>query len=52
LRRAIQRYVENPFSKRILLREFEEGDGVVVGVEEGKGLVFINNDSLTKAGAS
>jgi len=52
LRRAIQRYVENPLSTRILLREFEGGDGVVVGVEEGKGLVFRKSDSLTKAGAS
>ena len=32
LRRAIERYVENPLSSRILGGEFEEGDHVKVGV--------------------
>ncbi|MEE8174829.1 MAG: AAA family ATPase, partial [Dehalococcoidia bacterium] len=36
LRRAIQREVENPLSKRILGGEFEEGDSVVVDVADGK----------------
>jgi ATP-dependent Clp protease ATP-binding subunit ClpC len=36
LRRAIQREVENPLSKRILGGEFGEGDGVVVDVADGK----------------
>ena len=36
LRRAIQRAVENPLSKRILGGEFEEGDSVVVDVADGK----------------
>ncbi len=40
MRRAIQRYVENPLSKRILAGEFKEGD--VVEVEAGAdGLVFV-----------
>ena len=35
LRRAIQRYVENPLSSRILSGEFKDGDRVVVGVDGG-----------------
>ena len=34
LRRAIQRYVENPLSTRILQGEFKEGDAVAVGLQE------------------
>jgi len=33
LRRAIQRYVENPLSSRILQGEIKDGDTVVVGVD-------------------
>jgi ATP-dependent Clp protease ATP-binding subunit ClpA len=33
LRRAIQRYVENPLSSRVLQGEMKDGDTVVVGVE-------------------
>ena len=44
LRRALQRYVESPLSKRILRGEFEVGDHVLadIGQTEGeeKGLVF------------
>ena len=39
LRRAIQRYVENPLSTKILQGEFEEGDTVAIGVE-GETLSF------------
>jgi len=39
LRRAIQRYVENPLSGRILSGEVKEGDCVVVSVG-GDGLIF------------
>jgi ATP-dependent Clp protease ATP-binding subunit ClpC len=39
LRRAIQRYVENPLSNSILKGEFKEGDHVYIGVE-GDGLTF------------
>lgn len=39
LRRAIQRYVENPLSSRILGGEVKDGDRVVVGVD-GDGLSF------------
>ena len=34
LRRAIQRYVENPVSTRILQHEFKEGDTITVDVRE------------------
>jgi ATP-dependent Clp protease ATP-binding subunit ClpC len=39
LRRAIQRYVENPLSTRILQGEFTEGDTVVISLE-GDNLSF------------
>ncbi len=39
LRRAVERYVENPLSGRILRGEFAGGDSVLVGVE-GEGLTF------------
>ncbi len=39
LRRAVERYVENPLSARILRGEFADGDSVLVGVE-GEGLTF------------
>ncbi|MDH4300211.1 MAG: ATP-dependent Clp protease ATP-binding subunit, partial [Dehalococcoidia bacterium] len=34
LRRAIQRYVENPISTKILQGEFKEGDTVAIGLQE------------------
>jgi len=34
LRRAIQRYVENPISTKILQGEFKEGDTVAIGLKE------------------
>ncbi|MFB0556544.1 MAG: ATP-dependent Clp protease ATP-binding subunit, partial [Dehalococcoidia bacterium] len=39
LRRAIQRYVENPLSTKILKGESEEGDTIAIGVE-GEDLSF------------
>jgi len=39
LRRAIERYVENPLSSKILAGEFTDGDRVRIGVE-GDGLSF------------
>jgi ATP-dependent Clp protease ATP-binding subunit ClpA len=35
LRRTIQRFVENPLSKRILQGEFQEGDNIVVELDSG-----------------
>jgi ATP-dependent Clp protease ATP-binding subunit ClpA len=34
LRRAIQRYVENPLSSRILQGEIKDGETVLVGVSD------------------
>jgi ATP-dependent Clp protease ATP-binding subunit ClpC len=34
LRRAIQRYVENPISTKILQGEFKEGDTIAIGLKE------------------
>ncbi len=48
LRRAIQRYVENPLSSRILQGEIKDGDTVVVGVE-GEGLTFSNKKKVKVA---
>ncbi|MDZ4246113.1 MAG: AAA family ATPase, partial [Dehalococcoidia bacterium] len=39
LRRAIQRFVENPISKKVLLGEFAEGDAIR-GSVKGESLVF------------
>jgi len=39
LRRAIERYVENPLSSKILAGEFKEGETVIVDLVED-GLVF------------
>ncbi|HAM03300.1 MAG TPA: NDP-hexose 4-ketoreductase, partial [Acidimicrobiaceae bacterium] len=36
LRRAIQQYVEDPLSERILWKEFRVGETVVVDVEDGE----------------
>jgi ATP-dependent Clp protease ATP-binding subunit ClpC len=50
LRRTLQRYVESPFSKRILRGEFQPGDQVVadVGPTQGeeKGLVFRKEEPI------
>jgi len=35
LKRAIQRYVESPLSKRLLAGEFPEGSAIVVGEDDG-----------------
>jgi ATP-dependent Clp protease ATP-binding subunit ClpC len=41
IRRAIQRYVEDPLSEKLLLAEFGPGDEIEVGVsEDGKSLSF------------
>ena len=39
LRRAIQTYIENPLSERILVKEFPAGETIIVDVEDGE-LVF------------
>ncbi|MGH9177914.1 MAG: AAA family ATPase, partial [Acidimicrobiales bacterium] len=39
LRRAIQTYIENPLSERILVKEFPAGETIIVEVEDGE-IVF------------
>jgi len=47
LRRAIQRYVENPLATRILQGEFKEGDTVAISLQEDN-LNFTNHEKLTR----
>ena len=48
LRRAIQRYVENALSSKILSGEFKDGDHVYISVE-GSGLSFSNKKKVKAA---
>ncbi len=50
LRRAIQRYVENPLSVRILQGTLRAGDQVIVGVDE-EGLTFQTAEAEVAVGA-
>ena len=50
LRRAIQRYIENPLSKRILAGEFGAGDHVMVDAEESE-LTFVRTAALVGVAA-
>ena len=49
LRRAVERYVENPLSQRILAKEFREGDTVVVDLS-GEKLTFATKSAAPAAG--
>jgi ATP-dependent Clp protease ATP-binding subunit ClpC len=44
LRRAIERYVENPLSGKILAGDFKEGDSIVVDQVDGE-LVFSKKET-------
>jgi len=46
LRRAVERYVENPMSSKILAGEFKEGDTVVVDLV-GENLTFATRAAVT-----
>jgi ATP-dependent Clp protease ATP-binding subunit ClpC len=50
LRRAVQRYVESVLSRKILSREFDPGDEIVVDADES-GLTFKKAASAVAAGA-
>lgn len=39
LRRAIERYIENPLSTKILRREFSQGDAIIIDLDD-EGLTF------------
>ena len=49
LRRAIQRFLENPLSKGILSGEFQEGDHIVVNAD-GSGLSLSKDQAWDQAG--
>ena len=49
LRRALQRFVENPLSKGILSGEFTKGSHVLVDIDENK-LAFTKIEEAVRAG--
>jgi ATP-dependent Clp protease ATP-binding subunit ClpC len=49
LKRAIQRYVESPLSKRLLAGEFPEGSAIVVDESEGDVTFTLNSESGKKS---
>ncbi len=40
LKRAIQRYIEDPLSEKFLSNEFKPGDRIVISARNGEELVF------------
>jgi ATP-dependent Clp protease ATP-binding subunit ClpC len=50
LRRTLQRYVENPLSVRLLEGTFQEGDTVLVDVQEGE-ITFSQQEGLARPAA-
>jgi len=40
LRRTLQRKVESPLSRKLLAKEFQSGDVVIVDADEKEGIVF------------
>jgi len=40
LRRAVQRYIEDPLSEEMLLGRFHSGDNVMADTEDGKTVIF------------
>ena len=48
LKRAIQRYLEDPLSEKILQAEFSAGDEVEVGVDDGNEQLTLQAESATK----
>ncbi len=48
IKRAIQRYIEDPLSEKILLAEFSPGDEIEVGVADDKGSLSFRVPSSSK----
>jgi ATP-dependent Clp protease ATP-binding subunit ClpC len=48
LKRAIQRYLEDPLSEKILQAEFSAGDEIEVGVDAGGHGLTLQTESATK----
>ena len=40
LRRAVQRYIEDPLSEELLLGRFHAGDSVIAELDENKEVIF------------
>jgi len=40
LRRAVQRYIEDPLSEELLLGRFQKGDAILADTEDGKTVIF------------
>ena len=51
LRRALQRYVENPLAKMLLAGELDEGDTITVGLQDGS-LDFQRKEAATPVAAA
>ncbi len=48
LRRAVQRYIEDPLSEHLLLSTFKEGDTVVADVDDDGNVIFRKKDANEK----
>jgi len=46
LRRTLQRKVESPLSRKLLQKEFQAGDCVIVDVSENEGIVFRKKEKI------
>jgi ATP-dependent Clp protease ATP-binding subunit ClpC len=50
LRRAVQRFIEDPLSEEMLLGRFQSGDRILADTEDGKLVVFKRQDPLDGSG--
>jgi ATP-dependent Clp protease ATP-binding subunit ClpC len=46
LRRAVQRFIEDPLSEELLLSRFSEGDSVLADVDDEGNIIFKRNEGL------
>ncbi|RYG41599.1 ATP-dependent Clp protease ATP-binding subunit ClpC, partial [bacterium] len=47
LRRAVQRFIEDPLSEELLLGRFQKGDAIVAETEDGKTVIFKRKEPET-----
>ncbi len=48
LRRAVQRFIEDPLSEHMLMTTFKEGDAILADVDEDGNVIFRKNGSVAK----
>src|SRR5207249_565599 len=48
LRRAVQRFIEDPLSEEMLLGRFQAGDNILAELDETKTVVFVKIDPTAK----